>query len=329
VIAASLGAIMVLLYVLHTPLGSPGPDIDQIWFAARSLLAGDDPYQTVSPANGFSFLLYDPLPAALVAIPLAVLPLEVARFTWTVATAALFGYAIGRKRPELWAVFMGAPFLIGLRNTQWAPLMTTAMLLPALGWIAPTQPSLGVAMLAWCRTRRAALIIVAGGFALVLVSLAFNPRWPLEWREAFRQATHIRPLVLRPGGFLMLLALCRWRDPDARLLLALALVPVSGLFYDILPAVLVARTRVQAMMLMLFTLVGWQALRLPGFGFETLPQQMWYNGMVVLWFGLIPPLVLVLLRAEWLARWRRGRRAEAPAHEKPRLEEVRSGDQEL
>jgi hypothetical protein len=123
----------------------------------------------------------------------------------------------------------------------------------------------------------------------------------------------------------MLLALCRWRDPDARLLLALAIVPVNGLFYDILPAILVARTRIQAMMLMLFTLVGWQALRLSNPGIETLAQQMWYNGTVVLWFGLIPPLVLVLLRAKWLARWRMPT-PETSLHEDPRLETVRSGD---
>ncbi len=323
-IGAALAAIMVVLYVLHTPLGSPGPDIDQSWFAARSLLAGEDPYVTVGPANGFGFLLYYPLTAAVVLLPFAMLPLEVARFTWAVATAGLFGYAIGKKRPELWAVFLGAPFLIGLRNTQWAPLMTAAILLPSLGWLAPAKPNLGVVVLAGSRTRRDALVIVVGGLALVLVSLVFNPRWPLEWRHALQEATHIRPLGLRPGGFLMLLALLRWRDPDARLLLALALIPVNGLFYDILPAILVARTRVQAMMLMLFTLVGWQGLRLTGGpGFETLAHQMWYNGIVVLWFGLIPPLVLVLLRAEWLVKWRVGR--QAGDQENPRLEEARSG----
>jgi len=58
------------------------------------------------------------------------------------------------------------------------------------------------------------------------------------------------------GGPLLLVALLRWRRPDARLLLVLACVPQSFLFYDQLPLWLIPRTRLQSATLSLLSLVG-------------------------------------------------------------------------
>src|SRR4029079_16871833 len=47
--------------------------------------------------------------------------------------------------------------------------------------------------------------------------------------------------ALLPGGFTVLLALTRWRRPEARLLVALACVPQSLLVYETVPLALIPR----------------------------------------------------------------------------------------
>jgi hypothetical protein len=93
----------------------------------------------------------------------------------------------------------------------------------------------------------------------------------------------------------MLAALLCWRDPDARLLLALAVVPQTGFFYEELPACLVARDRKQAAIIALSTHVATVTR-----GFFPAPHGFndyaWKYGTVSLWLGLVPPLLLVLHR---------------------------------
>jgi hypothetical protein len=306
-IGAALAGFVAARNYLGLPLGTPGPDFDQAWFAARALLQGRDPYAVVDAAHGFQFPLYYPLTTAIVAMPFTPFSLDVARFFFVAGSAGVFGYAIGCERAYLWPTFLGLPFLTAIRSTQWSPLLTAAMLIPALGWLAAAKPNLGFAMLAGARSWRVARILVIGGTVVLLVSLAVDPMWPWRWREALQHSTHFRPLILRPCGVLMLLALLRWRDPDARLLLALAIVPVTGLFYDVLPACVVARTRAQAAALALATLFA-RAVEpfLPPM--RDFAQEAWINGTFVLLCGLIPPLVLVLMRSERLVAWRAGRK---------------------
>jgi len=293
-VAALLGAYVAAIY-LQVPIGTPGPDIDQTWWMARQLLQGHDPYAADAAQRIFVTRIFYPLTAAVASLPLALLPVEVARFVFVVGGAAIFGYAIGKHRPYLWPAFLGMPFLVCMRSAQWAAIMTAAMLLPALGWLAAVKPNLGVVMLAGARSKRATLLLVGGGLALAVASLVIDPRWPFKWREALAVSTHFRPLLLRPGGFLMLLALLRWRDPDARLLLALAVVPVTGLFYDALPACLVARSRMQAAGLAILTLLSrFAEPYVPPM--ESFDEQAWVTGIFVLWTALVPALVLVLYR---------------------------------
>ena len=284
-IAGSIAMYIVLGYYFAARFASA--DVDQIWWAARAVLHGQDPYQTIR-TSGFPFPFYYPLTAAIAGLPLGFLSLDAARAVFVAGGAALMGYAVGRERPYLWPTFLGLPFLISARSGNWSAILTAAMLLPALGWLAAAKPNVGVAMLAGARTRRDALVIVAGGAALLAVSLAVEPRWPWAWREALSASTHFRPLLLRPGGFVMLAALLCWRDPDARLLLALAVVPQTGFFYEELPACLVARDRKQAAIIALSTHVATVTR-----GFFPAPHGFndyaWKYGTVSLWLGLRPP----------------------------------------
>jgi hypothetical protein len=305
-IAATIAGFVAAHLYLRLPLGNS--DVDQLWVAARAVIHGQDAYAAVGPGDpaGMQFPLFYPLTAALALIPLVPFPLWLARFLWVALGAAIFGYALGRDREYLWPTFFGMPFLSAIRSAQWSPLLTAAMLLPALGWLAAAKPNLGIAMLAGARSRRAARILLIGGTLLLLVSLVVDPQWPWRWHEALQHSTHFRPLILRPGGFLILLTLLRWRDADARLLLALALVPVTGLFYDMLPACLVARTRTQAASIALPTMVPFaiEPFLAPMRDFA---EEAWINGTLVLWCGLIPPLIVILLRSERVVSWRAAR----------------------
>ncbi len=300
VLAALLGAFIAVRTFWGSPLWTPGPDIDQAWFSARSILHGRDPYALVGPEHGNAFRLFYPLTVAVIALPLAPLPLDPARLLFVTATAGLLGYAFGKHRPELWPTFLGIPFVIACRSAQWSPLLTSAMLLPALGFVAAAKPTLGTAMLAGSRSRRAALTLIAGCLIVLVLSLMLDPRWPLKWRDALSTSQHFRPLLVHPGGWLMLLLLFYWRDPDARLVLALSIVPITGPFYDVLPAVLVARTWQQSALLAVCTSVAWLVGAYVGPDASDFAHLVWVNANAVLWAGLMPAAALVLWR-----HWRR------------------------
>ena len=300
---AAVGAAFAssLLVALNQAMPLGGIDFDQVWWAARSVLTGEDPYEIVRPPR-YYFPLYYPLTTALAALPVALPDFRAARLLFVALSGGAFGYAIGRHRPWLWPSFLSMPFILFASGGQWSALLSAALLLPWLGPLAAAKPSLGLAVLAGARSRSAAIVLVAGSLVFIVASLVLDPQWPGKWMAALQQSTHFRPLILRPGGFLLLLALIRWRDPDARLLLALAAIPTTGVPYDMLPAALVARTRMQSALLALLTQVAWVVA--PAFpSTEPYAEWSWRVGVVTLWSGLIPPLVLVLWRG---SRWARG-----------------------
>ena len=168
--------------------------------------------------------------------------------------------------------------------------------MPWLGPIVAAKPNLGLAILAGQRSRRSALILITGSLVLLAVSLALDPGWPGKWRASVGSAAHFTPLLLRPGGFLVLLALLRYRDPDARLLLILGLIPQSGLAYEALPAATVARTRAESAVLALFTYAAYFGGYFLHAADSSFVVETWQEGKLVLWGDLLVPLALVLWR---------------------------------
>jgi hypothetical protein len=105
------------------------------------------------------------------------------------------------------------------------------------------------------------------------------------------------PILLRPGGVLLLLALIRWRLPEARLLAALACVPQTVGLYETLPLFLIPRTRWQGYALAGSSYVaafGQVAAvpRLPGMTLDAVLADRWPFLFVCLY---LPALVMVLL----------------------------------
>jgi hypothetical protein len=137
--------------------------------------------------------------------------------------------------------------------------------------------------------RAAAVMLV-----FAVVSLAVMPSWPREWLAQLPSSPyHFSPLRT-PVGFLTLLALLRWRRPEARLLAVLGVVPQSPFVYEALPLFLIPRTRYQSYALVIGSDVALGVYVLAR-GIEQ-SRFFWINGIAVVVTMYLPSLIMVLRR---------------------------------
>ena len=269
-------------------------DFDQIWLAARALIHGSDPYAAV--ARGFSMPFYYPLPAAIIGLPFAVVPIAWAGPLFVGVAFGLLAYGLVGRGPWALIGLLSWPALQAVQQCQWSPVFAAAALLPWLGWLTTAKPTNGLIAAGAYFSRRWFRFNLAIGLVLVCLSFALWPPWLAEWLTAVRGAHHFVPLMLRPGGALLLLSLVRWRRPEARLLTLAALVPQTGAAYDALLLVLVPSSRREALAFGLLSfgtipfLVPWQG---PGDAFV---RMLAHNQSVYLVMLYLPALCLVLSR---------------------------------
>lgn len=234
-----------LLYLRLSADGVLAADFTWPWRGAALLLERADPYALIRPEGAYPFddFLYYPLPALLVALPLAWLPGPAAGAVFVALSSGLLCWALLGDGPHRLLLFASPPYLYALYAAQWSPLITAAALLPALGFVLPAKPNLGLAVLVAYPERRRLLLAAAS----VLVSLLVMPSWPAALAANLSAHVNFTPLLSWYGP-LLLLALPLWRAAPARLLLAMALVP-QRLIYDQLPLWLTPGTARQALLL--------------------------------------------------------------------------------
>jgi hypothetical protein len=264
-------------------------DFNLWWDGARALLAGQEPY-AATPRTRLGYPLFYPLPALLVLTPLALLPLAVARSVFFGLGTALFAYALSSRGWWALLAIISAPMLNASQSQQWAPLLVGAIMLPALSWLVSVKPSLGLALLAGWGTRRSFLGIAA----LWGLSLLIDPGWVPHWLAAAREAPH-RPLLWVPAGTCLLVALLRWRRPEARMLALLACVPSTGFPYEWIPLFLIPQSlRQMALLVGLADLAFLPMLMVtPGTPYDHISLTMTLVGLLTVY---IPALILVLQR---------------------------------
>jgi hypothetical protein len=235
-------------------------DFRAFHFAAQTWVGGGDPYTTpwMVPSGGRMRpepFYYPPFAVWLLA-PLAFLPAPLAGAIFVAFSAGLLSWAVRKHRQALEPLLFSGPFLMAVLMGQWSILLTAAFLLPAFAWLYVVKPSMGAGLWLARPTWRAA----AMGAALILASLLADHDWPSRWLANLAALPRHRPPILEPGGVLLLLALLRWRLPEARLLVALSCVPQLLYFYDQLPLMLVARTARESMLLSVLSLLGLTAV---------------------------------------------------------------------
>lgn len=288
--------------------GSPG-DLQQAWMGAVALLQGLDPYQAIGPGRQFEheFRFIYPLPASLVILPLALLSELSAAVVFVWISTALLAFSITADGWHRLPLFLSSAFVMSIRRVQWTPLLTAALQLPSMAWVFIAKPNIGLALLLAARSRRTVTVALVGGAALALASFLILPHWPAEWLEAVGSATHTRAPITQRGGFLVLLALLRWRRWDARLIVALACVPQTLYWYDILPLLLIARTFRESLLLSLVTSSGFLIdMALVTDDDFTVPHKR-FGGLIVA-VAYLPATLLVLRRPnegpvpDWLER---------------------------
>jgi hypothetical protein len=267
-------------------------DLDQVLAGARALLNGQDPYGPAERAHFFFPQLY-PLTALLLLVPLAPLPLELARVAWAVAGGTVLALATRHYGRGLPAALLSASFLNAVILGQWSPFLTASAVFPVLGVFWAAKPSIGAAMFAAFPSRRGAIAAAM----LLALSLVVAPSWPWHWWSALFRGPQAIP-ILRPGGFLLLLGLLRWRRPEARLLVALGCVPQTIGLYDTLPLFLIPRTRLEGygLAVMSYLAAFVQVLLYPRLPDMTLEQNLMQRWPVVLVCLYLPALFLVLRR---------------------------------
>ncbi len=249
--------------------------------AAQRLLARQNPYDT--PLEQY------PLTAAFFALPFVWLRPEIAGGLFYGISSALLAFGLTRHGYHRLLVFLAYPYWAGLLTAQWGPLITASAFLPLLLPATLVKPQIGLPVFLTHLSRRG----VVACAALVLLSLIVMPRWPLLWAGQLGYYQHFIPLLVLPGALLGL-ALLRYRDNDARLLLLAAVMPQRW-FFDTFTLWLIPKTRREILFTVLFS---WGA---GIWRWYHIPHSLVEVGRWTAIFIYLPMLAVVLARA-YLAR---------------------------
>lgn len=265
------------VFLHHFQLG--GADFSWTHRAARALLAGDNPYANTPPGT-----IPYPLPAAIVALPVAPFPVDIAAALFFGIGSGLLALGLIRQGPERLLIFFAYPYWAALMTAQWTPLIMCAAFFPLAFAFTVAKPQIGMPV-ALTHLSRTGLIAAA---ALLLASIVLRPRWPLEWTSQLHGYQHFVPLLVMPGP-LLALALWRWRDRDARLLFLACILPQRW-FYDPFVLWLIPKTRRS----ILATVVCSWAVGL--WRWNHIPHTMQQVGLWCVLGFYLPMLVVVLVR---------------------------------
>jgi hypothetical protein len=234
-VAALYGALLVVAVHARSPASWVAGDFTWWWRGARAVLDGQSPYAVVRPTGPYPFdgSFPYPLTNALAVLPFAPLgPLE-AKAAFVAVSGALLAWALTRDGYARLPLLVSPAFVWCAETGQWAIVLAAVALTPSLAWIATAKPNLGLAALSYRPTWRAVWL----NLATLAVCFVVLPTWVAEWWAAVgrvRTANYFVPAsVWAVGGpILLVVALLRWRRPEARLLGVLSAVPHSPLFYD-------------------------------------------------------------------------------------------------
>ena len=244
---------------------------------ARRLLAHQNPYDT--PLEQY------PLPAAFFALPFLRLQPEVAAGWFYGISSSLLAFGLTRENFGRLRIFLAYPFWAGLLTAQWSTIIAASAFFPILLPATMMKPQVGLPVFLTRFTRRGLLACVLVG----ALSLAVLPRWPVLWLGQAHYYEHFIPLLIFPGPVL-LLALFRYRNRDAWLLLLAAVMPQRW-FFDSFTLWLIPKSRRE---IIPTAVLSWGA---GIWRWYHLPASFTEVGRVAVIFLYLPMLAVVLLRS--------------------------------
>ena len=243
---------------------------------ADRLLARQNPYDTR--------LEQYPLTAALFALPFVRLQPELAAALFWGISSFFLALGLTRHGYTRLLIFFAYPYWAGLLTVQWSPLIAASGFFPLLLPAAMAKPQVGLPVFLTRLSRRGLLACLVVG----LLSLAVMPRWPLLWLQQTRNYEHFIPILVLPGA-LLVLALLRYRNRDARLLFLSALMPQRW-FFDSFILWLIPQSRREIIWTVFFS---WGA---GIWRWYHVPSSFTQVGRYTVIFLYLPMLAVVLLR---------------------------------
>jgi hypothetical protein len=188
-----------------------------IW-AAQDLMGHRNPYDR-------PMQLY-PLTSSIFGFPFAWLRLAVGGGCFFGVSSALLAFALSGQGYHRLLVFFAYPYWAALFDAQWTPIILAGAFLWPLLPSALAKPQLGLPVLLTAPSRRG---LICSALTLAL-TFFLMPGWVGQWLSHLHSYSRFYPLLVLPGP-LLALALFRYRQRDARLLLLAAMMPQRW-FYD-------------------------------------------------------------------------------------------------
>jgi hypothetical protein len=253
---------MLVMLVTHGyAVMSPVPlDFALFRHAAIAALHGQNVYAAVP---GLAY----PLPGMLLVTPWTPLPDALASAAFMLLSASAFAWALMAQGYAPLLGFFTPGMLFAAQVGQWSPMFAGAFAIAPLGIFLIVKPHIGFAFF----VARPRWWAVASAVICTSLAFALQPTWVHDWRASMAMGgAHLGtegkgnyqyvPPIMLPGGVLTLVALSRWRRPEARLLVALACVPQSLHLYEIVPLALVPRGWRQSAGYLVLSHVVWRLL---------------------------------------------------------------------
>lgn len=293
--------------ILRTQHPGATSDLTPVLLGARAFLSGENPFDAVARSTTWNGGLLYPFTAITALLPVVWIPDLVVDVAWVAVSAGWLAWLVTKDGIAPRSVMLLSPAMIhAVHTSQWTPLLTAAALSKWGGVLLACKPTTAVWLFAYAPTRRHLM----GAFVLLLASLLLWPHWPMAWQAELDRAIYtVWPLTL-PLAPLVLAALIRWRDPGARLLVAMALVPHTTQIYETLPLFLIATTWVDAGVLWTGSMLVTVLHNAQG-PYANATEWTRTSGRLIVLLVYIPALIIVL-RPVWMARARKDA-AGAPA----------------
>jgi hypothetical protein len=262
-----------LLQRLHQNAG----DFQWAIHLAQRLVAGRNPYDT--PLEQY------PLTAAFVALPFLRLPPEVAGGLFCGISSTLLAFGLTRENFGRMRVFLAFPYWAGVLTAQWPAIIAASAFFPALLPVTMMKPQVGLPVFLTRLSRRGLLACIF----VAALSFAILPQWPMLWLRQTHYYEHFIPILIFPGP-LLALALLRYRDRDAWLLLLSSLMPQRW-FFDAFTLWLIPKSRRE---MLLTSVVSWGA---GIWRWYHQPANFTEVGRAAVLFLYLPMLIVVLFRS--------------------------------
>ena len=270
-------------------------DFGIVWFGARTMLTGADPYDLIGPGKPYELgtpLLY-PGTAFVAGIPFTVFSERAASLLFVSISTFLLAYGMTRRSWHLLPMFVTEAFGSSARLAQWSLLLTAAFFIPALSFLIPVKPQNGLPIVVGSFSRSTLRATLFGAMVLTAISLLLLPGWPEKWWSVLGTAHHMRPPVTRFGGPLVLLVLLRWRRWEAWLLLAVVCMPHTWGWYNVLPVFVIPATYREACVLALSSSAG---AVLAGYLIQPGMSLEGFQGAMIVATAYLPATLMVLRR---------------------------------